>query len=80
MSKLYLHHVLVAVDDLERARQFYADVLEMEEIERPAFNYPGIWYQIGDGPQQLHLLLRSDATLRRFPLQCVIAPVPMYRQ
>ena len=65
MSKLHLHHVLLAVDDLERARQFYTNVLEMQEIDRPAFAYPGIWYQIGDGQQQLHLLVRSDATLRR---------------
>lgn len=65
MSKLYLHHVLVAVDDLERARQFYTNVLEMEEIDRPAFAYPGIWYRMGDGEQELHLLVRSDATLRR---------------
>jgi catechol 2,3-dioxygenase-like lactoylglutathione lyase family enzyme len=68
MSKLYLHHVLVAVDDLERARQFYADVLEMEEIERPAFNYPGIWYQIGDGPQQTGNESRlKDCGIRQSP-------------
>ena len=65
MSKLYLHHVLVAVDDLERARRFYTDVLEMQEIDRPTFDYPGLWYKIGDGEQQLHILVRSDATLRR---------------
>ena len=65
MNKAYLHHVLVAVDDLERARKFYTDVLEMPEIDRPTFDYPGIWYKLGDGQQQLHILLRSDATLRR---------------
>ena len=40
MSKLHLHHVLLAVDDLERARQFYTNVLEMQEIDRPAFPVP----------------------------------------
>ena len=65
MNKLYLHHVLVAVDDLERARRFYTDVLEMQEIDRPTFDYPGIWYKIGDGQQELHVLVRSDAMLRR---------------
>ena len=65
MSKLYLHHVLIAVGDLERTREFYTNVLEMEEIDRPTFDYPGIWYKIGDGQQQLHILVRSDATLRR---------------
>ena len=63
MSKLYLHHVLIAVDDLERARQFYTDVLEMQELERPPnFGHPGIWYKIGDGLPQLHILVRSEAT------------------
>ena len=65
MSKAYLHHLLIAVDDLERARKFYTDVLEMQEIDRPSFPYPGIWYKIGDGQQQLHIIVRSDATLRR---------------
>jgi glyoxylase I family protein len=65
MNTPYLHHVTIAVDDLERARQFYTGVLEMQEIDRPTFDYPGIWYKIGDGDQQLHILVRSDATLRR---------------
>ena len=65
MSKAYLHHLLIAVEDLERARKFYTDVLEMQEIDRPSFPYPGIWYKIGDGQQQLHIIVRSDATLRR---------------
>jgi catechol 2,3-dioxygenase-like lactoylglutathione lyase family enzyme len=55
MNKPYIHHILIAVDDLERTRHFYAGVLEMQEIDRP----------IGDGQQQLHILARSDATLRR---------------
>ncbi|HEY5895827.1 MAG TPA: VOC family protein [Chthoniobacterales bacterium] len=62
MNKPYLHHVLVAVDDLERARHFYTGVLEMQEIDRPAFDNPGIWHKIGDGEQQLHIVARSDAT------------------
>ena len=65
MNELHLHHILIGVDDLERARRFYTDVLEMQEIDRPTFDYPGIWYKIGEGPQQLHILVRSDATLRR---------------
>ena len=64
MNKPYFHHVLIAADDLERSRQFYSGVLELEEIERPAFAYPGIWYKIGDG-QQLHIIVRAGATLRR---------------
>jgi glyoxylase I family protein len=66
MNKLSFHHVSIAVDSLERARQFYTDVLEMQEIFRPeGFGNPGIWYKIGDGQPQLHILVRSEATLRR---------------
>jgi len=65
MNKPYLHHLLIAADDLERSRQFYSGVLELEEIERPAFAYPGIWYKIGDGQQTVHIIVRTDATLRR---------------
>ena len=65
MNKPYLHHVLIAVEDIERARQFYTGVLELEEISRPTFDYPGIWYNIGDGQQQLHIIVRREAMLRR---------------
>jgi glyoxylase I family protein len=66
MNKFCFHHLSIAVDDLERARQFYTDVLEMQELERPPnFGHPGICYKIGDGLPQLHILVRSEATLRR---------------
>ncbi|MBV8279483.1 MAG: VOC family protein [Verrucomicrobia bacterium] len=65
MNKQYLHHILIAADDLERSREFYSGVLELEEINRPAFAYPGIWYKLGDGPQQLHIIVRAEATMRR---------------
>ena len=65
MNTLYIHHVLIAVDDLERARQFYTGILQLQELHRPNFEYPGLWYKIGDGQQELHINVRSDATLRR---------------
>ena len=65
MDTLYIHHVLIVVDDLERTRQFYTGVLELQELRRPNFEYPGIWYKIGDGQQEIHINVRSDATLRR---------------
>ena len=63
MSKLYLHHVLIAVDDLERARVLHES--PGNAGNRPPLHYPGIWYKIGDGEQQLHILVRSEAMLRR---------------
>ena len=50
MNKFCFHHLSIAVDDLERARQFYTDVLEMQELERPPnFGHPGIWSRIPVG-------------------------------
>ena len=58
-----LHHIALPVSDLARARRFYADVLGLREIERPAaFDFPGAWFALGDG--QLHLIARSDGTTR----------------
>lgn len=58
-----LHHVAVPVTDLERAKRFYGEVLGLEEIQRPAFDFPGAWYALGEG--QLHLIVHtSPRTLR----------------
>ncbi len=58
-----IHHVSLAVTDLEKSKKFYKDVLCLEEIKRPAFDFPGAWFQVGS--QQLHLIVYpSAATLR----------------
>ena len=46
-------HVALLVTDLERAQQFYGEVLGLLPYERP-FNFPGAWYQVGD--MQVHLI------------------------
>jgi len=49
-----LHHVSLLVADLQRACDFYINVLGLEEDEsRPAMAFPGVWLKIG--PQQIHL-------------------------
>lgn len=58
-----LHHISLNVTDLNRAKRFYGDVLGLPEIERPPFDFPGAWYQVGD--RQLHLIVSDQArTLR----------------
>jgi len=57
-----IHHVSLPVTDLERAKAFYRDVVELQEIPRPPFDFPGAWYQLGD--RQLHLIAGEHSTFR----------------
>lgn len=61
-----LHHVSLPVTDLERSRRFYREVLGLEEIARPPFDFPGAWYRVGGG--QLHLIVHATPTLRTGPI------------
>ncbi|MBI4251483.1 MAG: VOC family protein, partial [Candidatus Tectomicrobia bacterium] len=45
-----MHHVSIAVDDLEKARAFYGGVLGLAEIPRPVLPNPGRWFQAGGVP------------------------------
>ena len=64
MDFVSLHHVAINVTNLEKSRQFYRDVLGLQEIARPPFNFPGVWYQVGGPGQHVHLIVHDAATLR----------------
>jgi len=49
-----IDHVTIVVNDLERSRVFYCDLLGMEEITRPNFGFAGYWFQSGN--TQIHLI------------------------
>ncbi|OPA77774.1 glyoxalase [Paenibacillus selenitireducens] len=67
MEYLNIHHVSIAVRDLTRAKQFYSEVLQLQELTRPPFQSKGAWYAIGD--QQLHLIECPDGeALREGPI------------
>lgn len=59
MKVLQLDHVALHVADVERSRQFYREVLGLQEIPRPAFSFPGAWFRLG-GDQELHLIGGRD--------------------
>ena len=50
-----LDHVTLIVKDLQHSRQFYCDLLGMQQIDRPGFSFDGSWFQAGTS--QIHLIL-----------------------
>lgn len=43
------------VTDVSRSCHFYHTVLQLAEIPRPAFNFPGAWFRLGE-TQELHII------------------------
>ncbi len=58
-----IHHVALGVTDLERSHRFYSEILGLDEIERPPFGFPGLWFSAG-GSQQVHLIVHPHSTFR----------------
>jgi catechol 2,3-dioxygenase-like lactoylglutathione lyase family enzyme len=54
-----LLHAGLLISDLERSRQFYNGILGLKEKPRPAFDFPGAWYDLGEC--ELHLIVTRDA-------------------
>ena len=50
-----LDHVALHVADVPASVQFYGEVLGFVAIPRPAFDFPGAWFQLGER-QELHLI------------------------
>ena len=51
-------HITLIVADLEATRDFYVGLLGMEEKPRPAFDFPGAWFEIGS--VQIHATVASE--------------------
>lgn len=50
-----LDHVAIHVEDVDNSRKFYREVLHLEELSRPAFDFTGAWFRLGQ-TQELHLI------------------------
>ena len=48
MSLVWLDHVNLRTARLEEMRRFYADVLGLEDGQRPDFGFDGAWLYLGD--------------------------------
>ena len=59
MKTTQLNHVALHVTDVEVSTRFYQDIMQLEPIPRPAFNFPGAWFQLGVD-QELHLIGNRD--------------------
>ena len=65
------HHVALVVKDLEKCIQFYSEVLGLTTLERPAFDFPGHWFQVGE-TSQLHLMVMDETipeTMRHMAIE-----------
>jgi glyoxylase I family protein len=56
-----IHHVAIGVADVIRSRRFYATVLGLEEIPRPAFDFDGAWFRVGE--QHIHLIVQRPTEM-----------------
>jgi lactoylglutathione lyase len=55
METSELNHVALLVSDVKKSCDFYANVLRLQRIERPGFDFPGAWFRLGK-TQELHLI------------------------
>ncbi len=54
----HIDHVTLVVKSVEASRRFYVDLLGMNEVPRPAFDFQGAWFQAG--ATLIHLIEEHD--------------------
>ena len=59
MLDLDYHHVALTVTDMDRATWFYGEVLGLQQVTRPPFDFGGAWYRIGE--RTLHLIVHPPS-------------------
>jgi len=66
---LHIDHITLVVRSLDASREFYVGLLGMAEVARPAFSFPGAWFQAGS--TLVHLIEQHD---RSGPVGNQVAP------
>ena len=51
-------HITLIVAELAATREFYVNVLGMTESERPNFDFPGAWFEVGQ--VQIHATVADE--------------------
>ncbi len=62
-----LDHTAINVADVEKSRKFYTEKIGLTEMARPDFDFDGVWYEVGPGRQQFHLISHKDLTGHDLP-------------
>ena len=50
-----LNHVAIQVENVEKSVFFYQNVMKLERLPRPDFDFDGAWFALGNY-QQLHII------------------------
>ena len=57
VKTVLIHHINLAIDDVEKTRDFYHRVLGLQEMKRPNTGRLGLWF--GCAHNELHLSIRQ---------------------
>lgn len=63
VNKPGFNHFSIAVSNLEKSIYFYKDIIGLELIERPNFNFKGAWFKIREDGVSLHLIQETNLNL-----------------
>ena len=61
-----LNHVALQVSDVPKSIAFYKEVVCLKQKPRPAFDFDGAWFALGD-TRELHLLEGLDTPVHEHP-------------
>lgn len=53
-----IDHVTLVSSDFDRSREFYVEIIGMQEEKRPDFSFPGRWFSAGE--TMIHLNPKSE--------------------